>query len=418
MSFRKNKQWILTGMLIFLFVEVKSNCSFNYNTNDSAQTAPKKYDSLLSHQEDIRDFIRKFVKIKNFLFEDSVKNKGLGPFLSILPSPGYAMVLGSNAIVTSNISFYTDSSKKRISNFQLSNLYSQYLQSLNVINSLIYIEKFKLSLIGDWEINKFPTNTYGLGNNTKITDADPLDFWQAKFYQFVSYEISSNIFTGFGYHFNYYWDIQEVNKSSNVITDFDRYGFTTHSCSSGPTLIFLYDSRANSINASQGLYCNIEYSPSFTFMGSNENWQSLLIDARKYFTFPQATNNVLAFWSYNVFTLSGKPPYLDLPSTGYDAYNNTGRGYVQGRYRGLSYMSFDAEYRFPLTKSGLLGAVVFVNSQSFTTETTKYFNQIIPGGGFGLRIKINKFSKVNAAIDYGFGVEGSRGFSLNLGEFF
>jgi hypothetical protein len=52
--------------------------------------------------------------------------------------------------------------------------------------------------------------------------------------------------------------------------------------------------------------------------------------------------------------------------------------------------------------------------QKFCDGTAK----LLPGGGFGLRIKINKKSNANLALDYGFGVEGSRGFFLNLGEVF
>ena len=43
---------------------------------------------------------------------------------------------------------------------------------------------------------------------------------------------------------------------------------------------------------------------------------------------------------------------------------------------------------------------------------------IIPAGGFGLRIKINKYSNTNLCIDYGFGIRGSRGIFLNMGEVF
>ena len=68
-------------------------------------------------------------------------------------------------------------------------------------------------------------------------------------------------------------------------------------------------------------------------MGSDENWRSLLIDMRKYFKLSQHSRNILAFWSYTWLTLSGKPPYLDLPSTAWDNYANMGRGYIQSRFR-------------------------------------------------------------------------------------
>jgi len=63
---------------------------------------------------------------------------------------------------------------------------------------------------------------------------------------------------------------------------------------------------------------------------------------------------------------NGNPPYLDLPSTGWDTYSNTGRGFIQGRYRRKNMVYLEAEYRFKVSKSGLLGGVVFANAQSLT----------------------------------------------------
>jgi hypothetical protein len=42
----------------------------------------------------------------------------------------------------------------------------------------------------------------------------------------------------------------------------------------------------------------------------------------------------------------------------------------------------------------------------------------MPAGGFGLRIKVNKKTNTNLAIDYAIGVDGSRGLFVNLGEIF
>ena len=71
-----------------------------------------------------------------------------------------------------------------------------------------------------------------------------------------------------------------------------------------------------------------------------------------------------------------------------------------------------------LTSNGLLGAVVFGNAQSVSNWPANNFTKIAPGGGVGLRIKVNKKSRANVAIDYGFGMKGSRGLFVNLGEVF
>ena len=127
---------------------------------------------------------------------------------------------------------------------------------------------------------------------------------------------------------------------------------------------------------------------------------------------------MLAFWSYDWLTLDGKPPYLTLPTTAGDTYNNLGRGYIQGRYRGKNLVYLESEYRFGITSNGLIGGVVFANAQSFTEENNNRFEVISPGWGAGIRIKLNKFSKTNVCLDYGFGTHGSRGLFANLGEVF
>ncbi|MFX5956792.1 hypothetical protein ABTF01_20580, partial [Acinetobacter baumannii] len=84
---------------------------------------------------------------------------------------------------------------------------------------------------------------------------------------------------------------------------------------------------------------------SFEWLGSTNNWQSVLIDARKFIPWGNKGKNILALWSYNWFVTSGRVPYLDLPSVGWDMYYNTGRGYVQSRFRASSMFYQEAEYR-------------------------------------------------------------------------
>jgi hypothetical protein len=65
-----------------------------------------------------------------------------------------------------------------------------------------------------------------------------------------------------------------------------------------------------------------------------------------------------------------------------------------------------------------LGGVVFANAQSFSKDIASQLSVIAPAVGTGLRIKLNKSSKANLCIDYGFGLNGSKGLFLNLGEVF
>ena len=79
---------------------------------------------------------------------------------------------------------------------------------------------------------------------------------------------------------------------------------------------------------------------------------------------------------------------------------------------------FETEYRYRISRNGLLGGVLFVNAEKFSEEISAQFNTIAPGCGIGLRMKLNKISGANLCVDYGFGENGSRGFFVNLGEVF
>jgi outer membrane protein assembly factor BamA len=286
------------------------------------------------------------------------------------------------------------------------------------MNSNIFLDKYKLHFFGDWRYYKFPTNTFGIGNRTALEDAMPIDYSYIRFYQYVYHGIFDNTFIGLGYNLDNHWNIQANADSGKIYNEFIKSQNGSRSVSSGFTVNFLYDSRKNSINAQNGSYVNIQFRPNLLVLGSDKSWQSLLIEVRHYFRFPSSSDNILALWSYNNLTLNGKAPYLDKPSIGWDDYTNTGRGYVPGRFTGNNLLYAESEYRFRLTQNGLLGGVVFANAETLLRNLSSQLHTVIPGGGFGLRLKLNKFSNTNLAIDYGFGIGGSRGFFFNLGEVF
>jgi len=99
-------------------------------------------------------------------------------------------------------------------------------------------------------------------------------------------------------------------------------------------------------------------------------------------------------------------------------YNNNGRGYAQNRFRGKNRLYIESEYRFWITNNGLFGGVAFVNAESLTGFQTNKFAKIVPAAGTGLRVKINKHSDTNVCIDYAYGLYGSHGFFVSLGEVF
>ena len=81
-------------------------------------------------------------------------------------------------------------------------------------------------------------------------------------------------------------------------------------------------------------------------------------------------------------------------------------------------MYLESEYRFRISRNGLIGGVVFANAETFSAERGTTFQQIQPGYGTGIRVKLKKTSGTNIGIDYGVGTQGSKGLFINVGEYF
>jgi len=154
-----------------------------------------------------------------------------------------------------------------------------------------------------------------------------------------------------------------------------------------------------------------------TFFINTGHWNQLFIDFRKYVSFSSKEQNMLSFWSYYWMVFNGYTPYLDLPSTAWDSYARSGRGYYQSRYRSDKQLYFEAEYRKDITRNGLLGFVLFTNIASLPEFHTNSYIYWHPAGGAGLRLKLNKFSRTNIVVDYAISRE-LKTVYFNIGETF
>jgi outer membrane protein assembly factor BamA len=377
---------------------------------------------LKNNQVDLVDVGRSWLKGHKTKRIDTVPHQQGKLHISALPVAGYTLQTGFAGVLSSNFAFYTsEHSQANMSSVLTSITYSQYEQVILPIQADIWTKGNKYNIITDWRYLQYPSQTYGLGGNTSVDSGYNIDYGYLRLHQAILRSVTRDLYLGLGYDFDYFWNVQEVDPPSGPgkTTDFERYGFSKKEVASGISVHLLFDSRRNSINPEKGDYASVTYRPNFTFLGSDDSWQSLLFDLRKYIPFPGRSHNVLAFWSYDWFTVGGgKPPYLLLPSTGWDAYSNTARGYIQGRFRSKNMVYLESEYRFGITRNGLIGGVVFANAQSFTEPESGKFQYLIPGYGTGLRISLNKFSRTNLCIDYGWGIHGSGGFFVNLGEVF
>jgi len=368
-------------------------------------------------QTDITDVAKKLLKIRSASKKSLDDSLVVKPAFSVLPAVGYTLTTRLAGTISGNMAFRTDPSAK-LSTLTASAAYTQNRQFTVPVESSIWTRGNHFNLLGDYRFYKYPQDTYGLGSNSPIEDEEQITYYFLRLGEVIQKHLFSNFFGGLGYIFEYQWDIDDQGLPNGKVSDFKKYDSSIGTIASGFIVNAVYDSRDNSINPSKGEYCGIQYRNSLTAFGSERNWQSLIIDARKYFRVPQNSRNILAFWSYDWLIIQGKPPYLDLPSTTWDVYSNTGRGYIQGRFRGAQMIYLEAEYRMAITANGLLGAVAFLNAETLSAAPGSRLQSIQPGFGTGLRIKLNKRSKTNVCIDYGFGTQGSHGLFINIAEMF
>jgi hypothetical protein len=227
------------------------------------------------------------------------------------------------------------------------------------------------------------------------------------------------MFVGFGYHFDRYDNINDARADSGETTPFTTYslGYPTRTQGSGVSANVLADTRDNPINAHRGLYWNASMRAFLTELGSDDTWQQLWSDFRWYGAVPKPGRNVLAIWTYQWFTF-GRAPYLNLPATGWDTYGRGARGYLQGRIRATNQIYSEFEYRMQFTRDGLWGGVAFLNLTSSSTAVEGQFGRFDPGGGAGLRMKFNKRTDTNLAVDGAVGADHTLRLFFGLQEVF
>jgi outer membrane protein assembly factor BamA len=322
---------------------------------------------------------------------------------SLIPAPDLNSANGG-VVVSFVTTFYMghDHEKTKMSEVYFTPTTSFTGQYSFPIQSYIYTKDNKYNFIGDYRFLIYPQFTYGLGGNSSKEPQSEVHYQQIRFYQFVSRKVIGDFRLGLGFQLDNYTNISE-DSEIDVPTDFTKYqqGDYSDELSSGIAFQALYDSRKNILNPFQGYYLEVDYRLNSSAFGSETDWKSIYIDARKYHSFSDKRHKVLATRAFYWAVFDGKPHYLDLPSVGWDRYGKTGRGFTRNRYRSNSLVYLETEYRTDITRNGFIGAVFYGNLSSVSDLDTYRFTNWTPAVGTGLRIKWSKINDCNLSLDYG-----------------
>ncbi|HEY5826656.1 MAG TPA: BamA/TamA family outer membrane protein [Cyclobacteriaceae bacterium] len=328
---------------------------------------------------------------------------------------------GGRAVVTSfNAAFYLgEKSDTRVSTVYFVPYITLVGKYGFLVRPSIWLSRNSWNLNGDYRILKYPQYTWGVEGVSDNTVKTVVDYSYLRIYQTAIKTITTNWGLGIGYMLDYHDGISEEipeGTEGHLASYFP--GEQSRTTSAGFVFPIAYDSRLNAINPERGSFLLINYRFNTPLIGSDHQWQSLYVDGRKYFPFSKHKHNLLALRGYYWTVLSGQVPYLDLPSIGWDiTLNPSGRGIQQGRYRSNALLYFESEYRVDLTHNGLFGAVVFTNVTSASVYDTQKFQSWHPAVGTGLRVKFNKYSRTNVALDFAFSKDYTTVY-LRIGEAF
>jgi hypothetical protein len=390
---------------------------------------------------DLGDVVRKAMNKPLVVKEEKKSSLLIIPIIGSNPATGFMIGVGGQ------YAFKMPESKK----------YSMLMGSMSVttkkqfvfqMKNNIYSKKDKFFLTGDWRFQIFSQSTYGLGTDAPeggILDfqyaaaglelgddslAQPMKFNFIRFHQSIGLKVKPGVYLGLGYFFDGYFNIRDeklkLDPSDTLLTSHyvysKGYGFDPEEYfSSALHATITIDKRDNMIQAYKGYFFQASIRGAFKFMGSDKNGSLFNTEWRSFHGVSKRNPaHLIAFWLIGEFAPEGQFPYLILPATSYDQRNRSARGYTQGRFRGNSYLYAESEYRFPISPcGGVLSGVVFVNATTASNPSTSLglMESVKPGYGMGLRVMLDKKSRSNLSLDWGFGNRSS-GFYLAVSETF
>lgn len=401
------------------------------------------FDSVGCIQKDIFDLLTPNKKISTRIPSRKVRAFMI-PLIGY--SPGTGFQLGAGAALSWPMG---KNPKTNLSAGSIQLTWTTERQLIFQVRSNMFLSRNKWFVKSDWRWYIFNNPTFGLGTGPSGNIPEipgliihqpaaevyaggsfPMKYNWIKFHNVIFREIARFYYFGLGYHFDDYYDIRDENLilSDDQTRITPHYSYSTNHgynpsyyTASGLSLNFAYDSRDNIINAYKGIYVNVNYLNNFTWLGSTKDGSRLWAEFRTYIGLSKKVpRHLLAFWFFSAFKLSGTTPYLNLMSNGFDQMNSSGRGYVQGRWRGDDFIYGEAEYRFPISRcSDMVGGVLFANLTTASNRDMKIplFGFLKAGCGFGLRIMVSKNDRTNILIDFGLGQQ-SLGLYLQAQEIF
>lgn len=349
-----------------------------------------------------------FKKIVNY-FRDSNKQKPNKKIdFGFIPGPNYSATtgLGLGLLGTATYSAdHTDPTLPRSNASVYSNMTTAGFFVVGLRGNHIFPhESFQL----DYKVNlsTFSTSYWGMGYANADNDDNETDYRRNRINAMARFMVKLAPNTYIGPFVNY-----RVTQASDVNEDFSYLwqgqDKTIHTYTAG--LSFTYDSRDFMLNASKGVFVQIDQT--FTPRCFGNGKYNFSTTEATFATYGKLWKGaILAGELHGQFNY-GHIPWSQLATVG---SNDRMRGYYEGRYNDKNVIEGQVELRQHIKgRNGVVAWVALANAfPDFKNIAWRY---TLPNAGVGYRWEFKK--RINIRVDYGFTRNGG-GFIFNINEAF
>lgn len=282
---------------------------------------------------------------------------------------------------------------------------------------VIYSRGNNMRFFGRLSLKEMPDHYYGVGyDNGRYTEtSDSTTQYQRLWWQTdisILRRIKNDLFGGIRFDIN---RTKATDLNPEMMQDPWIIDNGPDIQNSGVGIILQYDSRDFEVNANSGLLLNFNATFYGSIINSDFAYRMYIFDYRQFKSIQPG--KVLA-WEFRVDQGSGDIPWTDLAKLG-NAFSL--RGYRFGRYRdktaGFGLVEYRHTFRRMRSEDKHLSKhrIVFWAGAGSMGPRINKWNGFLPNYGIGYRFEAQP--KINARLDFGFGVESS-GFYINFNEAF
>ena len=372
----------VTYIRLFISLLISINSLYGQHTNSNTNTRHKHKAFLGFHS--LSDTIEK-------------EKSGLFVMPLIYYSPDTRWAFGGAGVYYFKIASKNENEKEtRVSNVQFLADYTQNEQ-LDIWGQWnIFTRNENYLFKGEARFRNFPDKFYGIGNQTLKKNEEKYEYNLLSFKTLTLKKIYPAVFVGVDYHFEKEYNFTYTPEGALQTGTITGYNGGVQSAIG---VVGIYDSRDNVINTYKGSIFEISSYFYTKTLGSTFNFTYLNLLYQKFWQLK--SRHILALQMRGRFGW-GDVPFLDMSAAGND---DLLRGYPKNRYKDVSFVGGQLEYRLPLFWR--FGMVTFAGAGDvFSKPRDLGLNHIKYSVGAGLRFVVNPAERLNIRFDYGYGRDG------------